>query len=71
MATIKIDYDQVSDIVVQELRFHIESSIGPTSLYEPELVQAMWEVLEFYSVPSEFDQYKESLKWKLQMENQV
>ena len=70
MATVEVTNEQVESLVCQEMKFHIESSLS-CPWYEPETIEALWGVLEFYSVPSEFDAFKEQLKWKLQMENQV
>lgn len=70
MATIEVCDEQLSEIVAADMRYHIESEYA-MSILEPELVDALWRVLEFYSIPSEFEQFKEKMKWKLQMENQV
>lgn len=70
MATIELCDEQLSEIVAADMRYHIEAEYDMNTL-EPELVDALWRVLEFYSIPSEFEQFKEKMKWKLQMENQV
>lgn len=70
MATIELCDEQLSEIVANELRFHIETELD-MNLLEPELVDALWLVLEFYSIPSEFTEFKEKMQWKLQMKNQV
>lgn len=70
VATIELCDEQLSDIVAADMRFHIEAE-SDMNMLEPELVDALWRVLEFYSIPSEFEEFKEKMKWKLQMENQV
>lgn len=71
MAMIEVSDEQLSDIVAQELKWCLENASCPLCSLEPELVDALWVVLEYFSVPSEFAEYKEKIKWKQQMENQV
>lgn len=71
MAMIEVNDEQLSDIVAQELKWSIENNDHPMMKLEPELVDALWTVLEYFSIPSEFAEYKEKMKWKQQMENQV
>lgn len=69
MATVELDDDAVADMVRQDLEFHLEHRHLPA--LEPELVNALMRVLDFYSSRSQFEEFKEKLAWKERMENQV
>lgn len=71
MAMIEVTDECISTLVAEELKWCIENSDCPLCKLEPELVEALWLVLEYFSIPSEFQEYKEKMQWKQQMENQV